>query len=187
MNEKQKDEFNGTEDKFAELGQQAGVMLGQLFSAAEKFGHQVSKESQSQASQEPFVSALREAGEEFRATATRAAESLSGSFRHGSTDPDNADENVADADDVSPGNVRKIGGAARESTQPMSERGSSGRSSAGDEQVSANSVATDRARQLAEIFHSDHELSDLTSDEFDALKTLLEKHYRGIREFQGHK
>ena len=187
MNEKQKDEFNGTEDKFAELGQQAGVMLGQLFSAAEKFGHQVSKESQSQASQEPFVSALREAGEEFRATATRAAESLSGSFRHNSTDADDADESVADADDVNPGNVRKIGGAAKESTRPMSERGSSGRSSPGDEQVSANSVATDRARQLAEIFHSDHELSDLTSDEFDALKTLLEKHYRGIREFQGHK
>ena len=94
---------------------------------------------------------------------------------------------MADADDVNPGNVRKIGGAARESTQPMSERGSSGRSSAGDEQVSANSVATDRARQLAEIFHSDHGLSDLTSGEFDALKTLLEKHYRGIREFQGQK
>ena len=190
MNEKHKDEFNGAEDKFSELGQQAGALLGQLFSAAEKFGHQVSKEtqawSQSRPTEEPFVSALREAGEEFRATANRAAEGLSDSFRN--TEPSDSHENVAESDDIRPGNARRIGGSANggsamDSKQPSNEHDSS----AIHEQVSADNVAIQRAQQLAEIFRNDRGLSDLTTSEFGALKILLEKQYHAIRDFQGKK
>lgn len=191
MNEKHKDEFNSTEDKFSELGQQAGAMLGQLFASAEQFGRQVSKESQawseSRPSTEPFASALRQAGEEFRATANRAAEDLSDSFRNNPVDPSEDNETVvetSDADDIKPGNVRKIGGAARQSAQRSNADEVGRRSSAGNKQTSTDSIADHRSEQLAEMFRNDRGLSELTAGEFNALKTLLEKQYRDIREFQ---
>ncbi len=188
MNEKHKDEFSSSEDKFSELGQQAGALLGQLLASAEQFGRHMSKESQawseSQPSTESFASALRQAGDEFRETANRAAESMSDSLR---SNPNNSNETMAETDDaadIKPGNVRKIGGAATAGARRSNADETGEQPSAAGEAPSMTSNAAHRAAQLAEMFRNDPGLSDLSADEFDALKTLLEKQYRDIREFQ---
>jgi len=200
MNEKHKGEFSNSEDKFTELGQQAGAVLGQLFAAAEQFGQNVSKESkawsESQPSKEPFVTAMRQASEEFRATASRAAETLSDSFRNtpeNTMDPDEGAADSADVDngDIKPGNVRKIGGGSVESGQQSTVYASSRQSPAEYQQQSfdrgAHPAEHNRAEQLAEIFRSDQGLAGLAPGEFEALRLLMEKQYRSIREFQGKK
>lgn len=196
MNDEYKDNTRRPEERFSELGQQAGAVLGQLFAAAEQFGQQVTKESEAWSengsSREPFVSALRQASEEFRATANRAAENFSDAFKaeSASATSDNDSANTVDGEtseavadrEIKPGNVHKIGGGALNA-----EGRTSGGESVADVSTaeSGSGGVDDRAEQLADIFRADDGLSDLTADQFDALKTLLEKQYRGIREFQG--
>jgi hypothetical protein len=197
MSDGHKDDSGGADDRFAQLGQQAGAVLGQLFAAAEQFGQQVNRESQTWSESgrhDPFVSALRQAGEEFRATANRAAENLSDSFRQSQDSPDAGTPETGAADAAgaagAKGNVRKIGGGplqsasvdststANTATAPKDKSGT-GAGNDADKQKH-----TQRVAQLAEVFATDDSLASLSADEFDALKELLGSQYRAIREFQ---
>jgi hypothetical protein len=189
--EDRKDKSRRPEERFSELGQQAGAVLGQLFAAAEQFGQQVSRESEawseSGSSREPFVSAMRQASEEFRATANRAAENFSEAFDQATTSADDEKPesgDVADASEIKPGNVHRIGGGADRTTTGEVTRVES---VAITEPAPGSTTGTtgDRAEQLAEIFRADPGLSELTTVEFEALKKLVEKQYRSVREYQG--
>lgn len=232
MNEKRKEAFGGSDDRFSELGQQVGAVLGQVFAAAEQFGQQVTKDSQAwsesrgatePSSQEPLASAsaLWQAGEEFRATASRAAENLTQSLRDADApaasyesdagvpvaevqDAEVQEGKLQEADvreatvqeesentaqrDITPGNVRKIGGGGAVEPDARSRASTSvDQPQAGLEEKRSEDRRIARAEQLAEIFRNDASLSQLTQDDFDALKKLLENQYRSIREFQGSK
>jgi len=189
MNEEHKDKSGRPEERFSELGQRAGAVLGQLFAAAEQFGQQVSKESEawseSGSSREPFVSALRQASEEFRATADRVAENFSDSVQQGQADAAVGDPQAEGSDgasdgEIKPGTVHKIGGGAVDSNWSASA-GPVRSYGAGDE--SKSNGLNDRVEQLAEIFRADDGLAELTPEQFYALKATLDKQYRGLREF----
>lgn len=190
MSDGNKDDFGNADDRYAQLGQQAGAVLGQLFAAAEQFGQQVSKESQTWSESgrnDPFISALRQAGEEFRATANRAAENLSDSFRQQENKPDTGASDSGAAGTT--GSVRKIGGGPLESSVVGNTSAASTATAPSDESVSGAGDAdkqkqTQRVAQLAEVFAADDGLAQLSADEFNALKTLLGRQYRAIREFQ---
>ena len=192
MNDEHKDKTRRPEERFSELGQQAGAVLGQFFAAAEQFGQQVSKESQawseSGSSHESFVSALRQASDEFRATAKRAAENFSSAFDQENTSADSEKPDysggVGDSE-VKPGNVHRIGGGARSTDRSASGSRSQYETVIPVSAATASRTTNQRAEHLAEIFRADSGLASLTADEFDALKTLVEKQYRSVREFQG--
>lgn len=194
MSDGNKDDVGNADDRYAQLGQQAGAVLGQLFAAAEQFGQQVSKESQAWSESgrhDPFISALRQAGEEFRATANRAAENLSDSFRQQENNPDAGASDPGSAGTAgTTGRVRKIGGGPLESTVVGNTSAAASTAAApNDESVTVAGDAdqqkqTQRVAQLAEVFAADDGLAQLSADEFNALKTLLGRQYRAIREFQ---
>lgn len=188
---------SAAKDRFEEMGQQAGAVFGQLFNAAEQFGKQMTKETQawseSQVSQEPFVSALRRAGEEFRTAAGQAAENLSNSVGNSQTSAD-SDEFEARTESQqkstsdgqsSTGSARKIGGGSVSSDSQASSAASSS-IDAGSRQNASESVmrAEQRAAKLAEIYLDDSGLSELTDSEFEALRKLLEEQYHSLRAFQ---
>jgi len=188
-------------DRYEELGQQAGAVFGQLFSAAEQaaeqFGKQVSKESHAWSrSQEPFLNSLRQAGDEFRTAAGRAAENLSDAMRNSPDNPANrSEEPVADPLEESAdlranaGSTRRIGGGAMHSGQqsrraPFGSEAQENHNKNRPEDPDSTTPGDQRVARLAEMFVEDRGLSELTGQEFESLQELLRAQYHGIRAFQ---